>query len=97
MDHEPPEWLLGAALCSMCKRPGCWQSFRQGYEHARGKPLDDTVLFLARTAAAFTRRIRFTWYCSTDDTPHWAIGMNLGEGAVGDVVETVEAVEEMVP
>jgi hypothetical protein len=87
--------LLGAALCAMCKRPGCWRSFRAGYEQARGKTMDSTVLSVVRSAAPFTRWIRFTWYCSTDDVPQWAVGMNLREGAVEDVAETVEAVEEM--
>ena len=87
--------LLGAALCSMCDRPERWESFRRGYEHARGTPTDDTVLALVRTAAPFTRWIRFTWYCSTDDIPAWAVGMNLRDGAVEDVAETIETVERL--
>lgn len=79
--------LLGAALCAMCKRPDCWRSFRAGYEQARERTMGAPVLPLVRTAAPFTRWIRFTWYWSTDDVPHWAAGMDLREGAVEDVAD----------
>ena len=87
--------LLGAVLCSMCGRPELWGPFRQGYEHARGKRLDDATLALVQSAAPFSQWIRFTWYCSTDDTPHWAVGMNLGQGTVESIAETVEGVGRM--
>jgi aminoglycoside phosphotransferase len=87
--------LLGAALCSMCDRPERWESFRRGYERARGTPMDDAVLSLVRIAAPFTRWIRFTWYCSINDIPKWAVEMNLRHGAVEDVAETIEAVDRM--
>ena len=87
--------LLGAALCSMCDRPERWESFRRGYEGARRTRMDNTVLSLVRSAAPFTKWIRFTWYCSTDDVPAWAVGINRRDGLVEDIAETIEAVQRM--
>jgi hypothetical protein len=87
--------LLGAALSSMRRRPESWQSFRRGYEQARGSAMDDVMLSLVRSAAPFSTWIRFTWYWSTDDQPWWATDMNLRASAVRDIKDIVEAVEKM--
>jgi len=87
--------LLGAALSSMRRQPGRWQSFRRGYEEVRGSAMDDAMLSLVRSVAPFSTWIRFTWYWSTDDVPWWAAEMDLRTSAVRDIKDTVEAVEQM--
>jgi hypothetical protein len=98
IDLEMTRWgnevlLLGAALFSMARQPDRWPAFRRGYEEARGKPIDDRLLSIVRTAALFSTWIRFTWYWSTDDQPWWAKEGNLAASTVRQMAECVEAIE----
>ena len=90
-------FLIGTALASMCRRPEVWPSFRRGYEHARGLPMDDSLLALVRSVAPFSRWIRFTWYWSTDDLPWWAEEMDLRSSAVDEIMAALEAIGELEP
>ena len=89
--------LLGAALSSMCQRPGCWPSFRRGFEKARGLPMGNDLLQLVRVAAPFSTWIRFTWYWSIDNLPWWAKETDLRSSAVRGIKVSIEAVDEMKP
>jgi hypothetical protein len=88
--------VLAAALNASGRRPHMWRALHRGFEEECRETLDSDLLSLVRICAPFSTWIRFMWYWSTDELPHWAVEENLREAAIRDIkaaVETAEGIE----
>jgi Ser/Thr protein kinase RdoA (MazF antagonist) len=87
--------VLAAALNASGKRQPMWRALRRGFEEECREALDSVLLSLVRICAPFSTWIRFMWYWSTDDLPHWAVGENMREAAIRDIKAAVKTAESI--